>query len=279
MAREILDVLLELRERRLAHALATVIECIGSVSAKTGAKAVIDREGRVVAGWVGGGCAESTTCQAALECIHDGEPRIIDIDMTDELLGVGMPCGGSMRIYVEPVLPRPLLWILGHGRIAECLCSMGDLVGLDVVVNDPGARSELYPTAGQLITDDIDYSQLDPKARDFIVIATQHKGDHESMERVLRTPAGYIALIASRTRAELVLDHLRERGFHERELSRIRTPAGSGLGACTPEEIALSVLAEIVMTRRCGNCLPLSGQEGPDVGGSLYAGVKGDQLG
>jgi xanthine dehydrogenase accessory factor len=137
MAKEILDVLLEMRDQGRPCALATVVETQGSVSAKTGAKAVIDHEGRVVAGWVGGGCAESTTCQAALECLKSASTTVIDIDLNDEVLGAGMPCGGSMRVYVEPVLPKPALWIMGHGRVAECLCQMGDLLGFRVIVNDP----------------------------------------------------------------------------------------------------------------------------------------------
>src|SRR3569623_1443625 len=180
MATEILDVVIVLRARREPFALATVIETAGSASAMTGAKAVIGHDCRVVAGWVGGGCAESTACHTALECMRSGETRVIDIDLNDEVLGAGMPCGGSMRVYVEPVLPKPTLWIMGHGRVAECLCLLADLMGLEVVVNDPMADRARYPAAGQLITDDIDYSQLNPQAGDYVVIATQHKGDHES---------------------------------------------------------------------------------------------------
>lgn len=255
--KEVLDVLSELRERREPHAVATVVETLGSTSAKTGAKAVIDSSGRVVAGWVGGGCAESTACQAALSCIERRETAVIEIDMNDEVLGVGMPCGGSMRVYVEPVLPRPTLWVVGHGRIAEVLCMLGDLMGLDVVVNDPTVDRAHYPAARRLITDDLEYAELRPQADDFVVVATQHKGDHESMQRVLASGARYIALIASRKRANLVLDYLRGQGWNEDELARVRAPAGLDLGARTPEEIALCVLSEIVLTRRAGSGVPM----------------------
>lgn len=253
MAKEIFDVVIDLRARREPFAVATVIETAGSASAKTGAKAVIGHDGRVVAGWVGGGCAESTACHTALECMQSGETRVIDIDLNDEVLGAGMPCGGSMRVYVEPVLPKPTLWIMGHGRVAECLCLLADLMGLEVVVNDPMADRVRYPAAGQLITDDMDYSQLNPLAGDYVVIATQHKGDHESMKRALGSQAGYIALIASRKRARLVLDYLSDEGYDKNALARVMAPAGIDLGARTPEEIALSVISEIVMTRRSGS--------------------------
>lgn len=255
MAGEILDVLVELRAGGRPHAVATVVETAGSVSAKTGAKAVIDQHGRVVAGWVGGGCAESATCEAALQCLRTGETTILDIDLDDEILGAGMPCGGSMRVYVEPILPRATLWIMGHGRVAECLCQLGDLMGLKVIVDDPLLEPQKYPAAERLITDDIDYQQLQPLADDYVVIATQHKGDHESLQQALSSPAGYIALIASRKRSRLVRDYLREAGVGKTQLDRVMAPAGLDLGARTPEEIALCVISEIVLTRRGGTGL------------------------
>ncbi len=255
MAKEIFDIIRDMQAAGQPFAVATVVETAGSVSAKTASKAVIDRQGRVVAGWVGGGCAESTTCSQALTCLESGETAVIDIDLNDEMLGAGMPCGGGMRVYVEPVLPRPTLWIMGHGRIAECLCLMGDLLGLKVVVNDPAVESAQYPNATRLISDDLDYDKLQPARGDFVVIATQHKGDHESMQRALSSQAGYIALIASRKRSRLVLDYLREAGFGEDAIDRVMAPSGLDLGARTPEEIALCVISEIVLVRRGGSGL------------------------
>jgi xanthine dehydrogenase accessory factor len=253
MAKEILDVLTDLRARKQAYAVATVVETEGSVSAKTGSKAVIDLSGQVVGGWVGGGCAESATCEEALRCMESGDTAMIDIDLNDEVLGVGMPCGGSMRVYVEPTLPRPVLWIMGHGRVAECLCQLGDLMGLEVVVNDPIVSWEKYPAASRIITDDLDYALLQPTAGDYVVIATQHKGDHESMKQALSSGAGYIALIASRKRSRLVLDYLRQEGFGGEDLAKVMAPSGLDLGARTPEEIALCLISEIVMVRRGGS--------------------------
>jgi len=250
MAKEILDVLLDLRSRGEPYAVATVIETTGSSSAKTGAKAVIDRAGRVVAGWVGGGCAEATCCRVALDALSDHKTRVVEIDMEDEVLGVGMPCGGRMRVYVEPSAAKPALWILGHGRVAEVVCQLGDLMGLRVTVMDGAVSRHRYPDAAELITDDLDYARLTPGSEDFVVVATQHKGDHESMTRALKSGARYIALIASRKRARLVLDYLRAQGFGESDLARVHAPAGLDLGASTPEEIALAIVSEIVLERR-----------------------------
>lgn len=257
MTRDIFDVLQELRASGKPFAVATVVETTGSVSAKTSSKAVIDGQGRVVAGWVGGGCAESTTCHAALQCIESGQTTMLEVDMNDEVLGAGMPCGGHMRVYVEPFLPRPTLWIMGHGRVAECLCSMADMLGLDVVVNDTLASRESFPAASRLVTNDSDYAALSPGPADFVVVATQHKGDHNSVKRALASDVGYIAVIASRKRSRLVLDDLRREGLGEQDLDRVMAPCGLDLGASTPEEIALCVMSEIVMVRRGGSGMRL----------------------
>ncbi len=253
MPQDIFNLIQQLRASGRPFAVATVVETRGSVSAKTASKAVIDEQGRVVAGWVGGGCAESATCHAALNCIETGQPTMLEVDMDDEVLGAGMPCGGHMRVYVEPVLPQPALWIMGHGRVAECLCTLADMLGLVTVVIDPLADRERFPAASRLVADDDSYSTLAPAAGDYVVIATQHKGDHLSMKRALDSPVRYIALIASRKRSRLVLDYLRREGFGGADLDRVMAPSGLDLGARTPEEIALCVMSEIVLVRRGGS--------------------------
>ncbi len=250
MAKEFLDYLLSIRQQNVPFAVATVIDVVGSTSAKTGSKALIDHHGKVVTGWVGGGCAESSTCLAAEKCMATGETDIIEIDLDDEVLGAGMPCGGHMRVYIEPTIPKPVVWIMGHGAVAECICHLADLTGFSVIVNDSMAEHEKFPDAAQLITDDIDYDLLTPKAEDFVVIATQHKGDHESMSKALASNAQYIALIASRKRSRLVLDYLRQKSFSDADLDRVMAPCGLDIGARTPAEIALSVISEIVLVRR-----------------------------
>jgi len=250
---ELLEVVSSLNRERAAYALATVVETQGSASAKPSSKALIDAQGRLLTGWVGGGCAESAVCKAALDCLETGEATIVDIDLSDEVLGAGMPCGGRMRVFVDPVLPRPQLWLMGHARIAEALCTLAELLGFDVIVDDGGATWQRYVAAKRLITDDLDYSQLAPLPNDFVVIASQHKGDHESIERALASEARYIALIASRKRSGLVLRYLREKGVDRDNLARVVAPAGLDLGGRTPEEIALSVVSQMVMVRRGGS--------------------------
>jgi xanthine dehydrogenase accessory factor len=255
---DLLNLMVALRDRREAYALATVVETGGSTSARPGAKALIARDGAILSGWVGGGCAESAVRDAALACLREDRPTVVDLDLNDEVLGTGMPCGGSMRVYVEPVLPRPRLWLLGHGRVVECLCRFGATLGFHVVINETPAPDPVrFPDAAEIIGDDYGYERLAPGAEDVVVIATQHKGDHVSAVRALRSPAWHIAVIASGKRARLVLEFLRREGFTEEDLRRVHAPAGLDLGARTPGEIALSVLSEIVMLRRGGHGGPL----------------------
>src|SRR5580700_10744416 len=137
----------ELTAQGKTFAVATVVRVEGSSSARRGSKAIIDAQGKLVFGWVGGGCAESAVRNEALRCLQLEQPLVITLDMTDELLGVGMPCGGKMDVYIEPVLPNPDLLIAGHGRIAEALAALAHLLGFRVIVNDPGAAPSSFPQA------------------------------------------------------------------------------------------------------------------------------------
>lgn len=237
-------------------AVATVVRVEGSSSARRGAKALIDHEGKLVFGWIGGGCAESAVRNGAVSAIEKNAPLLLTLDMTDEVLGVGMPCGGKMDVFVEPVPPKPELLILGHGRIAETLAALAHLVNFTVTVNDPGAAPERFPAADRLVTRDLDLSQTPIGPDTYVVIATQHKGDHLWLAKALASEAPYVALIASVHRARLVLDYLAAEGVAAETLARVHSPAGLDLGAENPEEIALSVLSQIVALRRGASAKP-----------------------
>jgi xanthine dehydrogenase accessory factor len=244
-------------------AIATVVRVKGSSSAKPGAHAIIDAKGNLVSGWIGGGCAESTVRHEALARLKEGRPRTITLDMTDEVLGVGMPCGGVMEVYIEPVLPKPQLLIVGHGRIAETLALLGRVMNFAVTVDDPSASRESFPDAERVITDDLELNSAAITGQTYVVIATQHKQDHRWLERALASEAPYIALIASRYRARLVLDYLTKSGIPREELARVSAPAGLPIGAATPEEIALSIMAQIVALRRGASGIPSASASGP----------------
>jgi xanthine dehydrogenase accessory factor len=238
---------------RRPFAIATVVRVEGSSSAKLGSKALIDEHGKILMGWVGGGCAESSVRSEALQCMRREKPQLITLNMQDEVLGVGMPCGGMMDVYIEPVVPKPELLIAGHGRIVETLVALGHWMNFFVTVNDPTADQESFPLADRVISKDFDLSQTKIDSRTFVVIATLHKNDHLWLQKALDSEAGYVALVASAHRSKLVLDYLRLEGVSQERLERVWAPAGLDLGAATPEEIALSIISQMVALRRGGS--------------------------
>jgi len=243
----------QLAARDEPFALATVIRVEGSSSAPRGSKALIDSQGKLVTGWIGGGCAESAVRGEALKCLETGSPLIVTLDMSDEQLGIGMPCGGTMDVFIEPVLPAPELLVVGHGRIAETLSTLGHMMGFAVIVSDPAATPADFPHARTIVTEDFDLTETPIGPRTHVVIATQHKRDHLWLQKALEGSTAYIGLIASHHRAALVLDFLRAAGVAEEKVASVYSPAGLYLGAATPEEIALSVLSQIVALRRGGS--------------------------
>ncbi|MBG56385.1 MAG: XshC-Cox1-family protein [Deltaproteobacteria bacterium] len=257
MSDEYFQKITELNAAEVPFAVATVIKITGSVSAKPGAKSIINDKGETLFGWVGGGCAEEAVREASLESMRDGETRIIPLDLDDEILGVGMPCGGTMEVYVEPYLPRPELIIVGHGRIAEILTQLAHLVHFSVTINDNGATREAFPMADKLITSDLDFSQLIVGPKTYVVVVTQHKGDQHSIKKALEGKGPYIGLVASTKRAKLVFEFLLDEGITLEDLKRVHSPAGLDFAGTTPEEIALSIISEMVTVRRGGTAKPM----------------------
>ena len=253
MSNEYFEKLAELNAAEVPFAVATVIKITGSVSAKTGAKSIIDGNGETLFGWVGGGCAEEAVREAALESLRDGQTRIVPLDLDDEILGVGMPCGGTMEVYVEPYKPRPELMIIGHGRIAEVLAELAHTVHFSITVNDSGATREAFPLAEHLIISDLDFSKMQVGPQTYVVVVTQHKGDQHSIKKALEGEGPYIGLVASTKRAKLVFEYLLDEGVSPEELKRVHSQAGLDFSGTTPEEIALSIVGEMVSIRRGGS--------------------------
>ena len=247
----------ELTAQGKPFAIATVVRVQGSSSARRGSKALIDAQGSIVMGWVGGGCAESAVRSEALRCMRTEKPELITLDMQDEILGVGMPCGGLMDVYIEPVLPQPELVIAGHGRIAETLARLGHLMNFAVTIHDPSAARANFPDAQRIINKDFNVAEITFGQNTYVVIATLHKNDHLWLQRALDGEAAYVALIASAHRSRLVLDYLLAEGVAKEKVDRVWAPAGIDLGAAGPEEIALSIMSQIVALRRGGSVAAL----------------------
>ena len=246
MSEDLLTLAADLRRRGESFALATVVRCERPTSAKPGAKALIRPDGRV-SGWVGGACAEPVVAREALAALRDGRPRLVvlvgeggcDPARAEGIVPYPMTChsGGTLEIYVEPFLPKPLLLLVGHGPVIETLASLAESTGYEVAVRpgDAGAEALRGLTLG-------------PDSS--VVVATHGDLDEDALGRVLATSAGYVSLVASRKRAASVVATLHARGVAREHLDRLKAPAGLDIGAVTPEEIAVSILAEIVHARR-----------------------------
>ena len=242
---DLLTLAAELRKRGEPFALATVVRCERPTSAKPGAKALIRPDGRVV-GWVGGACAEPVVAREAQAALRDGQPRLVvlvgdgrrDPARTEGVVHFPMTChsGGTLEIYVEPFLPKTLLVLVGHGPVIETLATLAETAGYAVSV-----------LSGDTVAGALHGLSLDPSAS--VVVATHGEVDEEVLTRVLATPAGYTSLVASRKRAAAIVETLRHRGVPSEQLDRLKAPAGLDIGAVTPEEIAVSILAEIIQAR------------------------------
>ena len=246
MAEDVLALAVLLRGRDEPFAVATVVRCERPTSAKPGAKALIRGDGTIT-GWVGGACAEPVVVREALGALRDGQPRLIglrgdggaSLGRTEGIVPYAMTChsGGTLEIYVEPFLPKPLLVLVGHGPVVETLAALGEATDFAVTVLAPETFGD-------------ELARLRLERETSVVVATHGSADEEALERVLRSEAGYVSLIASRKRAAAVIETLTRRGVAASHLGRLKAPAGLDLGAVTPEEIAVSILAEIVQTRR-----------------------------
>ncbi|MEJ2567032.1 MAG: XdhC family protein [Gammaproteobacteria bacterium] len=253
----VLDKAAELKARGAPFALVTVVRAESPTSAKPGAKAVVTADGEIE-GWIGGGCAQPVVIKVVKQVLQDGAARLIRISPDrDEVLAEGimdfnMSChsGGTLDIFIDPVVARPALWIIGASPAAQALCGLAHRVGFAVTSAFPGADHALFPEADRVI-DRLDGLEAAGSPA-FVVVATQGKRDEAGLEAALSTGAGYIAFVASERKAGKLKQYLKERGHDAARVDAIISPAGVEIGAVTPEEIALSVLAGLVQVRRAG---------------------------
>ncbi len=227
-------------------------------SSRPGARGIVHPDGSIE-GWVGGSCAQPVVVREALRALADGQPRLLRLSREapsegrrgDGVIEYIMTChsGGTLEIYVEPQLPAPILWVAGTTPIAAALVSIGAASGYRVTLVDPIADADDYPGAERVVAGD-DLRSLDPEVSPFVIVATQGQWDEEALLGALHRDARYIGLIASPTRAAAVRDWLRDEGVPEERLAALRAPAGLDLGAETPEEVAVSILAELTQVRR-----------------------------
>jgi xanthine dehydrogenase accessory factor len=239
-------------------AMVTVVRAEKPTSAKPGARAFVTADGQLT-GWVGGSCAEPTVRREALKSLEDGHTRLLRLcppekrgELPQEgVIEVTLTCisGGTLEIYIEPQLAQPHLLVVGHLATAEALVNLAKAMDFRVTVMGLEATLDRFPQADQVL-DRLDFSQVEVKPRSFIVVASHGNYDEDALEGALRTQAGYVALISSKTRAQAILQYLRDSNLPAERVAQLKYPAGLDIGAISPEEIGLSILAEIVQLLR-----------------------------
>lgn len=237
-----------------AVALVTVVRASGSTPRAPGARMIVFLNGQIE-GTIGGGAVEDSARAAAAECLADGRPRFIEHRLTQEL---GMCCGGQVSLFVERIQPAPRLIVFGAGHVGQALTRMAAQAGFVVHVADE--RDELLTESrlaeARALHPDLQDPALPFGAEAYVVIATHdHALDQRLVERSLGRPFRWLGVIGSRRKAELTKKRLLNKGFDAAAVDRLRTPIGLAIAAETPEEIAVSILAELIAVRRAAPAL------------------------
>lgn len=239
-------------------ALATVVRTSGSVPRRAGTRMLIHPDGEIE-GTVGGGDLEHRVIQAGLEALQSGRPQLLKYEFRDPERGDVGVCGGVMEVYVESVQPQPTLVVVGGGHVGRAVAHLAKWLGFRVVVNDDRAEyadPSAVPDADQVIHSPLSElpQRLTITADCYLLLTTRGVPiDVEGLPVLLESPAGYIGVIGSRRRWEVCAQQLAENGVPAEQIERVHSPMGLELNAETPEEIAVSMLAEIIMLRRGGS--------------------------
>jgi xanthine dehydrogenase accessory factor len=253
---DVFEELVRLRKLGRKCALATIVEVGGSIPSFQSAKLLVREDGSMV-GTVGGGCVEAQVFTAAREVMETGRPKLLNFNLgQDVAYESGLICGGQVDIFVEPILPQPRALIFGAGHISKSLSKVASLAGFATCVIDDResyANRERFPEADEVLAGE--YEELFPSLAvnegSYIIIVTRgHRDDMRVLRWAAATPARYVAMIGSKRKVITVVKELEQEGVPREALERIHAPMGLEIGAVTPEEIAVSVVAEMIAVRR-----------------------------
>ena len=263
-AQDVLDIISTRKAAGEPFALATVVRTVAATAAKAGAKAVILPDGTISEGWIGGGCARAAVLKAAKDALADGKPRLVSVQPPDLLADHGVQAGdeqegvrfaknmcpsqGTMDIFVEPVLPRPQVVVCGSSPVAVAIADLAKRANFAVTVCAPAAEQAAFDQADRRIEG---YAlPVEEAGARYVVVSTQGRGDEAALLAALAVDLDYVAFVGSRRKAEALKETLSQRNVPAERLAKLKAPAGLDLGAITPDEIAISILAEIVAVRR-----------------------------
>jgi xanthine dehydrogenase accessory factor len=256
IAVDIYEEIVRIRRESRRAALATIINVRGSIPSFQSAKMLVRDDGSIL-GTIGGGCVEAEVWQAARQVMETERPQTLRFDLNhDPKFDTGLVCGGTLEIYIEPVLPVPHLYLFGGGHVALQVYRIARIAGFDVTVIDDReqyANRERFPEARDVYADDFEHAcaQLAPGEGDYMVIASRgHKDDMRVMRWAAEMPLKYLGMIGSERKWLSIAKQLEAEGIPAEKLERVHSPVGLDIGAITPEEIAVSIVAEMIAARR-----------------------------
>ena len=253
---DIYEEIVKLRQQGRRGAVATIVSVRGSIPSFKTAKMLVRDDGSIC-GTIGGGCVEADVWQAAREVMESEKPRTLTFNLNqDPKYDTGLVCGGTLDIFIEPVLPPALLYIFGAGHVAVNLYRVAQNAGFDVTVIDDReayANCERFPAAREVIAEDLEQAmtRMKPSESSYIVIVTRgHRDDMRCLRWAVQTQARYIGMIGSKRKTIAIYKELQKEGLPAELFKRVHAPVGLDIGAVTPEEIAVSITAELIAVRR-----------------------------
>jgi xanthine dehydrogenase accessory factor len=255
MAMDLFEEIVRMRREGQRGALATIVHTNGSIPSYESSRMLVREDGSI-AGTIGGGCVEADVWAAAKEVIAAETPRKMTFNLNNEAAyDSGLICGGTLEIFVEPILPQPKLHLFGGGHVSTALARVASLAGFAIGVIDDRAsfaNAERFPMATEVFTSyEEAFEKLKPNAMTYLAIITRgHKDDMRVLEWAVGTEARYIGMIGSKRKVISVYKALEKNGIPREKFARVHAPVGLEIGALTPEEIAVSVTAELIAIRR-----------------------------
>jgi xanthine dehydrogenase accessory factor len=258
---DIFEEIVRMRRAGQRGALATIVHTNGSIPSYESSRMLVRDDGSI-AGTIGGGCVEADVWAAAKEVMEQEQPRKMTFNLNHEAeYDAGLICGGTLEIFVEPILPQPTLYIFGGGHVSSAVAKVASSAGFAIGIADDRAsyaNAQRFPMASEIYTTFEDaYAKIRPNASSYLLIVTRgHKDDMRVLAWAVRTNARYIGMIGSKRKVISVYRALEREGYSPAEFERVHAPVGLDIGALSPEEIAVSISAELIAVRRNAQSVP-----------------------
>ncbi|MGB8473475.1 MAG: XdhC family protein [Candidatus Acidiferrum sp.] len=252
---DLFEEVVKMRRAGQRGALATIVHTNGSIPSYESSRMLVRDDGSI-AGTIGGGCVEAEVWAAAKEVMHKEAPRKMVFNLNNEAsYDSGLICGGTLEVFVEPILPQPILYLFGAGHVSMAVAKAAGAAGFGIVVVDDResfANAERFPMAQEIYTSyEEAFERIHPNGVSYLIIVTRgHKDDMRVLGWAVRTPARYVGMIGSKRKVLSVYKALENDGYRPEEFQRVYAPMGLEIGALAPEEIAISIVAELIAIRR-----------------------------